>query len=359
MKDFKEAYGDEWETVKSETVRNYPGEDILAKVLERRESKFVLDSRIDPEVNAKSTRKSGIISQYVIPLYAKDKSIGSMQVHMGHCEAKPGLACKMLDALGAHLALAISHFRTIDRLNEANNAITEYSRFAITNEVASSMIHQLHHEIDYFDNKIVSELKKPENKQNNIVHKVLTQLQKEMSVWKDKLDKPLNFMRTGDEKKLCSVNAVVKDTLQYWYDHIHSKKCLIKFYPSSEDVYVLIFPFYLREILSCLIVNALQANARALKISVERSEEYCSGVKEECAVLRVFDNGDGIPPSYKTKIFEQGFTTKRKTGTGMGMFITKRLAIAMAGDIVLESGGKSGGTSDTVFKIIIPAEQKE
>ena len=43
-------------------------------------------------------------------------------------------------------------------------------------------------------------------------------------------------------------------------------------------------------------------------------------------ILKVSDNGPGIPPDVKDKIFEPFFTTKDKTkGTGLGLGISKEI----------------------------------
>ena len=331
--------------------------ELLATVLAEKKSRFIPDSASDAQCDTKLFKECGIVSQYIVPIATESLLIGIIQIDLGSQNKKPETACSMFDALGKHLSLAISRFRALERLDEANNVLMGYSKFAIANEVAASMIHQLYHEVDHFEEKLRNELKKQENKQDSVAFKVLRKLQEEVGSWRKKLAKPLEFMRVEDGKKVVSLNSVVQDTLEYWYEHIHAKKCNLRFIQDDDDILVEIFPTYMREALSCLIVNALQAHARTISVSIEKSLEYCGADdREDCAVLRVADNGDGVPSSYAKKIFEQSFTTKSKRGTGMGLFITKRLAEAMSGDIVMESGGKSAGVQNTVFKITIPAE---
>lgn len=352
-----EAFGVEWEDIKEETIREYPGSDVLSRVLERGVPKFIIDSRKDPECEQGAIKKSGIVSQYVIPLITKDMRIGTMQVHMGKCETKPDLACKMLDALAAHLSLAISRFRALRRLSEANDAIMSNARLAITNEVATAMIHQLSHEVDEFSKKLYSKLKQKHIRDNRIAFDVLKDLSREIGIWKKKLDKPLQYMRGDEKPKVCVVNDIVREALGYWYDTISNKKCSVRCLDDAEKVRVEIHPSRLREVLSCLILNALQAHAHIIEIKIGRSMEQCGArQKEMCAVLRVCDDGDGIAVELASEVFKQGFTTKRKIGTGVGLFIVKRLVDSMSGEVFLESGGKSAGERRTIFKVVIPTE---
>jgi signal transduction histidine kinase len=326
-------------------------------VLKRCVAKFVTDSRRDPETEKSSIRRAGIISQYVVPLLTKDMRIGTMQVHMGECDERPDLACRILDALGAHLSLAISRFRALDRLSEANDAIMSNARTAIASEVATAMIHQLSHEVDEFNKRLDVKLKQKLIRDSRVALELLEELKREIPGWKRKLDRPLKYIIGGERRRVCSVNGIVKEALEYWYETISGRKCSVRYGEGTKRVMVDIHPSHLREVLSCLILNALQAHARLIEIDVQKSLEYCGAEeKEMCAVLRVRDDGDGIPMEFADEVFKQGFTTKRKVGTGVGLFVVKRLVGEMSGEVDLESYGKSAGGRATVFKVIIPAE---
>jgi PAS domain S-box-containing protein len=71
--------------------------------------------------------------------------------------------------------------------------------------------------------------------------------------------------------------------------------------------------------------------------------------------LTVEDNGNGIPPSALPQLFTPFFTTKRLTGgTGLGLFIAKRIAIeSLNGDLVALPRSPNG----TVFKLSFPIKK--
>jgi signal transduction histidine kinase len=64
-------------------------------------------------------------------------------------------------------------------------------------------------------------------------------------------------------------------------------------------------------------------------------------VEEDRAVVEVGDNGMGIVPEDRDKIFLPFFTTK-PSGTGLGMAIVKKIVDLHNGDIVLESSPGRG-----------------
>lgn len=69
-----------------------------------------------------------------------------------------------------------------------------------------------------------------------------------------------------------------------------------------------------------------------------------------CVILKVMDNGPGIPPENKNQLFDPFFTTK-KNGTGLGLWIVYRLVESMRGVIEVESEVGNG----TQFQVTLPA----
>lgn len=77
-----------------------------------------------------------------------------------------------------------------------------------------------------------------------------------------------------------------------------------------------------------LLVNALQAGAKALLLSAQRQgEEWC---------LRIVDNGPGIPEPVRSRIFEPFFTT-RSQGTGLGLAVVQAVVHSHQGRIEVAS----------------------
>jgi signal transduction histidine kinase len=67
------------------------------------------------------------------------------------------------------------------------------------------------------------------------------------------------------------------------------------------------------------------------------------------AVIEVTDNGGGIRPEHREKIFLPFFTTK-PTGTGLGMAIVKKLMDLHGGEIEIDSAPGRG----TSVRLLLP-----
>jgi len=106
-------------------------------------------------------------------------------------------------------------------------------------------------------------------------------------------------------------------------------------------------PTLLGQVLVNLLINALDAMAErkdALLIVRIRSEPGFAFVEVE-------DNGPGIPPRLRTRIFEPFFSTKGESGNGLGLWISSEIARMHGGELVALSGEKGA-----LFRLSFPIE---
>ncbi len=75
--------------------------------------------------------------------------------------------------------------------------------------------------------------------------------------------------------------------------------------------------------------------------------------KDGMAIIRVTDYGEGIPDSIKQRIFEEGFTLG--DGSGLGLYIVKKLVEKYGGSIAVSDNRPSG----TIFTIKLKTARKQ
>ncbi|HEV3078536.1 MAG TPA: ATP-binding protein [Gemmataceae bacterium] len=92
-----------------------------------------------------------------------------------------------------------------------------------------------------------------------------------------------------------------------------------------------------------LVLNAVDATDNGGRITI--SAKSLPGIVR----LEVSDNGSGIGPAHAGRIFEPYFTTK-KYGTGLGLFVTRKLVEEHGGSVAFESKLGEG----TVFWVQLP-----
>ncbi len=101
-------------------------------------------------------------------------------------------------------------------------------------------------------------------------------------------------------------------------------------------------------VLSCLIENSGQAGASRLTIDGRQNDRSIA--------LTVSDDGPGIPPGDRARVFEPFFTSRRTTGgTGLGLPIARSLLAAHRGTITLLDGEQAGA----VFRITLPVQAND
>lgn len=103
-----------------------------------------------------------------------------------------------------------------------------------------------------------------------------------------------------------------------------------------------------------LIINAAQAmpegrpGPNEIRISTHNGEDHR-------VVIEFADNGSGIPPDVRHRLFQPFFTTKPVgKGTGLGLSICQRIVTSFDGAIELESEVGRG----TTFRITLPAYRR-
>jgi signal transduction histidine kinase len=99
-----------------------------------------------------------------------------------------------------------------------------------------------------------------------------------------------------------------------------------------------------------------QVFTNVLKNAVEASESVTNprvdvrlGLRNDAAIVEIVDNGPGMTPEQRSKVFRPFFTTK-PTGTGLGMPIVKKIMDLHGGEIEIDSTPGRG----TIVRLIIP-----
>ena len=102
----------------------------------------------------------------------------------------------------------------------------------------------------------------------------------------------------------------------------------------------------MRQVFTNLISNALDATrAHGGRLIVATKELASRGIQ-----ITIADNGHGISPELKQRIFEPFYTTKGNLGTGLGLWVTREVIEKHKGSINVRSKPKCG----TVFVLFIP-----
>lgn len=152
-------------------------------------------------------------------------------------------------------------------------------------------------------------------------------------------------------KEPLNLGTVIDQALQASHSLIHEREHRLSVAMPREPVYLEADPARLTQILVNLLNNSAKYTERGGEISVsaQRDKNY--------AVIRVRDNGVGIPAEMLSRVFDlfvqaQGLSNHSQGGLGIGLTLVKRLVELHRGTINCNSAGVGHGSE---FVVRLPA----
>lgn len=227
-----------------------------------------------------------------------------------------------------HYAFDLFHFQRISLLGELLNTLRhELSNPLFGLKLSSQIFTML--EVSQDSKDIMKEIEKNVNRCQIIIENFsnLYQIQNET--------KPVSLKKMIDESMVLSKSEgrEVRKFISYEND--------------SENTELTVPLIFVVQILFNLIVNAAQAirqmeTTGELHLTVSKDQEF--------VIIDVRDNGPGIPDNKLSEIFKPFFTTKAQ-GTGLGLVLSRNLALKMGGNLEYLSNNNLKGAH---FRLSLP-----
>ncbi|MEO8585010.1 MAG: HAMP domain-containing sensor histidine kinase, partial [Acidobacteriota bacterium] len=157
--------------------------------------------------------------------------------------------------------------------------------------------------------------------------------------------KGFTYMDQATMPKPVDVRQGLSDTLAVLNAKARGKSLSVNLDVPADLPRVPGFGGELNQVWTNLVDNALDAAKGRVDVSAAR--------QGRSLVVRVVDDGPGLPPEIKERIFDPFFTTKPVgQGTGLGLDIARRIVRKHQGDIEVDS--RPGHTS---FRVTLPLEE--
>ncbi len=156
--------------------------------------------------------------------------------------------------------------------------------------------------------------------------------------------------RKRDEVRLASANTVVEDVVRLVEHDSRARNVAISRELAEGLPGLRIVEDHLAQVVLNLALNAMDA------LGQQGTLVFATSHEEGAVVVRVRDTGPGITDDVASHLFEPFFTTKPAgRGTGLGLFVSKRIVDDMGGTLALESTGPTG----TTFVVRLPVRARE
>lgn len=151
--------------------------------------------------------------------------------------------------------------------------------------------------------------------------------------------------RKRGDQRLAMVNQVVEDVIRLLEHDPRARNIEIVRELAPGLPGIRLVEDHLVQVLLNLGLNALDALPQGGRLS------FVTTAAADSVELRVRDTGTGIPAEAMARLFEAFHTTKAAgRGTGLGLFVSRRIVEGLGGQLLLETTGASG----TCFVVRLP-----
>jgi PAS domain S-box-containing protein len=163
----------------------------------------------------------------------------------------------------------------------------------------------------------------------------------------------LGSFREHSTETEVSVSQILESSLEFYAEKIRFKQVTVDQRTDCIGV-IKSLPVEIRQLFDNLLVNALEAVPMGGQIAIHlfESRDWTQAGRSGFRVV-ILDNGPGILPQHREKLFQPFFTTKAGKGTGIGLWVVQRIVQKHLGSIHVRSSRRNGA-SGTAFSIFLP-----
>jgi len=242
--------------------------------------------------------------------------------------------------------------RDVTQRREMLDQLLKTERLAVAGTFAAGVAHEVNNPLASISSLVQSLLSgEADSARRSSLHTILAQITRISTTLKDLV----NFARpSGAQKKVLNLNDLIAETLRLAtynkrFDGIRIESSLA---PGLKPVFA--GDNEIQQVLLNLLLNAADATQRdGGLIRVVTENQGHNGERSKRVIVRVIDNGIGIPKEHLERVFDPFFTTKPAgSGSGLGLSLCQRIILANRGSIRVAS---EIGQGTTVTILICPS----
>lgn len=285
----------------------------------------------------------------IIPIYDESKLIGIFNV--GKRRIRHQLLAEeeeMLIMLLNQIVTAIKNTRLAREKFAMERKMYENDKLSSLGRLSASIAHEVKNPLSSI--KTITQVMKEDLPKNDPNQEGLSLVVEEIDRLSRVVKQLLLFARphTGTLTKV-RLNEVLNNVLLLLRHEAERNRVTIHNKMEGSEIWLVSDKDALSEIFFNLIHNGIQAIPEGGTVSIEHKIETPDN-REDHPRLKIYvsDNGPGIAPSERDKMFEPFYTTKQ-TGTGLGLTIVKNRLQKLRGDIRI-----CEGRPGAVFEVDLP-----
>jgi len=309
----------------------------------------------------------------LMPLMSADVVLGYLALGEQRSSGYTNRDIKVLGTISDELVIAIQNALSVQEVKDINihlqqriDAATEELRTSnaqlrhldvTKDEFLSMASHQLRTPLTsvkgYISMVLEGDAGKISDMQKHLLNEAFTSSERMVHLIHDFLN--VSRLQTGKfmlEQHPFDLGRLVKEEVDSLRRTAESRSMKLKFVNKIGELTLNIDENKIRQVIMNFIDNALYYSYENTTITIELEQ------KEGNVELRVIDTGIGVPKSEQAQLFSKFYRAsnarkQRPDGTGVGLFLAKKVITSHGGDVLFESVEGKGST----FGFTLPVEK--
>jgi signal transduction histidine kinase/HAMP domain-containing protein len=364
----------------------------LNRLLQTREVIRSADDSAEPTPSA-PTRLAGARSHLAVPMLKDDALVGAIIIYRQEVRPFTEKQVTLVQNFASQAVVAIENTRLLSELRQrteeltaslhdlrtAQDRLVQTEKLASLGQLTAGIAHEIKNPLNFVNNfsslstelmdelnEVLATLKTDEKTRKEIdeiavtlrgnLEKIVQHGKRADSIVKNML---LHSREGSGEHRPVDINTLVEESLNLAYHGARAEKQGFNitlersFDPAAGEVDL--YPQEITRVLLNLISNGFYAAMKRKGQAGDGFEPVLAAATKNLGdrvEIRIRDNGTGIPPEVKDKMFNPFFTTKPAgEGTGLGLSISHDIIVKQhAGSILVDT--EPG--QFTEFKIVLP-----
>lgn len=233
----------------------------------------------------------------------------------------------------------------------SEQALLRTEKLAAVGRLASTISHEINNPLEAITNLLFIVRGSPSLTQADRDHLELAD--RELSRVTQITAQTLRFHRSPSKATLIEGNQLLHDSLALYRSRLMSSGVKIKL-DLGEEVLFSAFEGDIRQVLNNLLGNAFDVMRRGGTLRIRTRLGTDRSSMRSGVVVTIADTGCGIPRDVGARVFDEFFSTKGIHGTGLGLWVSKRIVHKHRGKLTFRS--RTGTSHGTVFRLWLPLE---
>ncbi len=277
----------------------------------------------------------------IIPLKTDSKTIGAIFVYK-KSEILPD-EIEYLQTYTNSVSTAIAKTLYFKEKEELERNLFQAEKHAVLGKLSAGISHNLKNPLAVITSSAFALRRKLEKGDIEKGLKLIDRIEKNSKRAEEIINKLLDYAKPSFySKQKINLKEVIENSLDFIKSSIKGKDIDIK--KELEDITISGDRNFLEQAIVNILLNSVEAIEEKGKIEISLKRENNN------ILLKIKDNGYGIPENIKKEIFEPYFTTKAN-GTGLGLSIAKKIISEHNGEIEVKT--EEGKGTEFIIKFNI------